>query len=62
VAIILAGMLLHPTAEVLFSQVTRVTDPLNCFGVTSESNSYSPQFVQISKVAYFFLATCCEEC
>ena len=25
-------------------------------------NSYSPQFVQISKVAYFFLATCCEEC
>jgi len=55
-------MLLHPTAEVLFSQVTRVIDPLNCFGVTSESNSYSPQFVQISKVAYFFLATCCEEC
>jgi len=26
------------------------------------SSSYSPQFVQISKVAYFFLATCCEEC
>src|SRR5207245_1079130 len=25
-------------------------------------NSYSPQFVQISKVDYFFLATCSEEC
>ena len=25
-------------------------------------DSYSPQFVQILKVAYFFLATCREEC
>src|SRR5205814_9124102 len=25
------------------------------------NNSYSPQFVQLSKVAYFLLATCCEE-
>ena len=34
----------------------------NPSGVASELSSYSPQFVQISKVAYFFLATCCEEC